>query len=62
MSVELLEHAINMRDRLGTEEAALWLEKQGISFELAVIVLVGSNRARDYGVHVARIAQRGWNK
>lgn len=62
MSVELLQRGLHMKSRLGTEAASLWFEKQGISPELATIALVGSNRARHYGVHVSRIAQRGWNK
>lgn len=60
--VALLDRAIYMKTKLGTEASALWLEKQGISFELGILALVGSNRARQYGVHVSRVSQRGWNK
>ena len=60
--IVLLEHAIFMRNRRGTKAAALWMEKHGLSFEIGIIALVGSVRARSYGVHVARICQRGWNR
>ena len=62
MDIAILERAQFMRLRLGTEAAALWMEKQGMSFEIAVVALVGSGRARHYGVEMGRIAQRGWNK
>jgi len=49
-----------MRFRLGILAAALWIEKQGMSLELGVVALVGSERARDYGVYVGRICSRDW--
>lgn len=58
--IALLDRAIYMKMKPGTEASALWLEKQGISFELGVLALVGSARARNYGVHVSRICQKGW--
>jgi hypothetical protein len=51
-----------MKNRLGTEAAALWLKKQGVSFEIGIVALVGSERARKYGVHMGHICRRGWNK
>ena len=59
---KLLDRAFVMRDARGTRAAAAWLEKQGISPELGIIALRGSNRARHYGVDTGRICQRGWNK
>lgn len=60
--IQFLDRAMMMRWRLNARAAALWMEKQGMSYEFGLVALVGSNRARTYGVHVARIAQRGWNK
>jgi hypothetical protein len=62
LTTAVLDRALYMKNRLGTEAAALWLKKQGVSFELSVIALVGSSRARYYGVHVSRLCQKGWNK
>lgn len=60
--VQLLDKALLMRWKRNAREAALWMEKQGLSYEFGLVALVGSNRARTYGVYVARIAQRGWNR
>ena len=49
-----------MRDRLGTEAAAYWFEKQGINFELAMVALMGSEKARKYGVHMGHICSPKW--
>ena len=59
---QLIERAILMKNRLGTKVAALWFEKQGVNFEFGIVALVGSNRARAYGVHVGRVARQGWNR
>ena len=55
---QMLERAFYMRDRLGTRAAAMWLEKQGMKFGLGIIALVGSQRAKHYGVEVGRICGR----
>ncbi len=60
MTVEVLERGILMKNRLGTRAAGEWFEKQGISKELGIIALVGSERARKYDVHVGHICSRRW--
>lgn len=57
-----MDNLIHLRDVIGTEAAAQWADKHGISREFAVVALVGSVRARTYGVHVARVSRRGWNR
>ena len=57
---KLFERGQMLRFRLGTRAAAFWFEKQGVSFEFAVIALVGSETARNYGVEVGRISSPNW--
>lgn len=41
----LMEHALALRDENTAEFAARWLEEQGISYELAMIALIGFRRS-----------------
>ena len=47
---DLMEKALFIRDSYGTEKAALFLETNGINRPLAVLALVGSLKAKRYGV------------
>jgi len=42
---EIMEHALALRDENTAEFAARWLEEQGISYELAMIALIGFRRS-----------------
>ena len=57
---ELLDRGLVMRDKLGTEAAALWFEKQGISYEFGYIALRGSEAARRHGIDVSKVCGPGW--
>ena len=52
MNNSLLETALTLRYVKGTMAAAEWLEFQGISYQLAIIALVGGRRAAYYGVRI----------
>lgn len=41
-----MEQALALRDENTAEFAARWMEEQGISYELALIALIGLRRAR----------------
>ena len=43
-----MEEALVLKQTYGIESAARWLERQGISYELAILVLVGFARASRY--------------
>jgi hypothetical protein len=43
---QVMEHALALRDENTAEFAARWMEEQGISYELALIALIGLRRAR----------------
>jgi len=49
---ELMERALTMRDSGNVEIAARWLEAQGISYELAMIALIGARAAERHGVKI----------
>lgn len=61
---ELMDKALHMKRKSGAMKAAYMMQKEGISYELAMLALVGFSRCRDYygfeWVHWS--TERSWKK